>query len=111
MAGPSDPFDRLRVAWNVALNEDALRLLRAARTDGAFERRRSHAIVGRPNLTRSAAEDLADRLQAATLIERTEGTPVAFVLTPLGEAVAAFIEQQTGARRQSLRPATVLVLE
>jgi hypothetical protein len=110
MASGPDRLARLSEAWKVALNIDALRLLRQATTTGLLARKDALKLTGRSDLTRSAAEDLADRLQHADLVRRRPGLPVTFEPTALGEAIVAFIDDHLGEIPAASRP-TVLLLD
>lgn len=110
MSSSPERIARLSDAWTVALNVDALRLLRHATTTGALARRDALEIIGRTDLTRSAAEDLADRLERTGLVQRRAGRPVTFEPTALGEATVSFIDAHLGETRPAPRP-TVLVLD
>jgi hypothetical protein len=112
MSSPSDPLELLRSAWTLALNEGALRLLREAVRTGGLERKRALQVSGRTDVTRTAAEDLADRLAIVGLLERRPGKPVSFTPTGLGEAVVSFIDQHAGVSPRSVqRPGVVLLDE
>jgi hypothetical protein len=112
-----DPLERLRLVWTIALNRDALRLLREAVTAGGFERKRTAQITGRTDLTRTSPGDLADRLADLGLLtrkesERRQGRPVFFLPTDLAEAVVGFIDEHLGVSFQQLvRPSLVLLDE
>jgi hypothetical protein len=100
----------------VALNEDALRLLRRAVTSGALERTRALEFTGRIDLTRTAAEDLADRLATHGLLERRElerrrGKPVVFIPTQLGQAIARFIDEHLVAGDSAVSRPTIVLLD
>lgn len=96
MPGPSDPLKRLRNAWNLALNQDALVLLRYAVTAGSLERKQARGLVDRSDLSRASAEDLADRLGEHGLLRRRQGRPVTFRPTTLGEEIVQFIDENVG---------------
>jgi hypothetical protein len=111
MTGPPDPLSELRDALMLALNPDALRLLRSASEEGVLYRSHSLRISG-ADVTRTSAEDLTDRLERAGLLERRpQKRPVVLGPTDFCRAVLDFIDLRldVGAPRAATRP-TVLVL-
>ena len=108
MTSDPDPLSALRDAWALALNPDALRLLRSAAETGALLR--SHSLqISQANVSRQSAEDLADRLEEKGLLRRRSERPVALELTDLGLAVLEFIDLHLGST-QTRQSSTVLVL-
>lgn len=108
MSPAPDPLSELRDAWTLALNPDALRLLRSAAETGALYRKASLEI-SQAEVTRTSAEDLTDRLENAGLLKRCSDRPVTLEPTDLGRAVLEFIDLHLGAPQVQQRP-TVLVL-
>ena len=106
---PPDPLQHLRAAWTVALNDAALRLLRYANDYGSLARADALGI-SETDITRSSAEDLADRLDRAGLLDRVQDRPVKYVPSPLGQAVLRFIDDNLDARLPSTR-STILILD
>jgi hypothetical protein len=111
MKRSSDSLVRLRKACNLALNEDALRLLRHAITHGALERRNALALIGRSDLTRSSAENLADRLEKVDLLQRQPGRLASFEATDLAAAVVGFVDKHLDEAPAPVARPTTLFLE
>lgn len=110
MSTPPDPLRALREAWTIALNPNAHRLLRHAIDAGRLPL--SEALeVSQANTSRSSAENLARRLEAANLLKRTTAKRVTFVATALGEAVAEFVVSHAKVPEHAAARSTLLLLD
>jgi hypothetical protein len=110
MSAPPDPLASLRDAWTIALNPNAHRLLRHAIDRGKLAL--ADALeVSQATTSRSAAENLATRLEDADLLMRTDEKRVTFIATPLGEAVGEFIAAQASAPPPALARPTILLID
>lgn len=111
MTGPPDPLAELREALLLALNPNALRLLRSAAEEGVLYRSHSLRISG-ADVTRTSAEDITDRLERTGLLERRpQKRPVVLEPTDFCHAVLDFIDRRldAGESTAATRP-TVLIL-
>jgi hypothetical protein len=102
---------RLKEAWTIGLNPNAHRLLRHAIDQGVLAL--ADALeVSQAATSRPSAENLATRLEGAGLLARTPDKHVAFVATPLGEAVADFVAVHVGGvTAPTANRSTILLLD